>query len=105
EHRRRHPHLWRYSGLFDRSLRHIDMFISPSRFTLQKHLELGRKLPIVHIPYFLPKTEPQSAEAVSQSGVTDESYFLFVGRLEKIKGLQNVIPLFKKLPQYNLLVA
>ena len=32
-------------------------------------------------------------------------FFLFVGRLEKIKGLQNVIPIFKERPDFDLLIA
>jgi glycosyltransferase involved in cell wall biosynthesis len=32
-------------------------------------------------------------------------YFLFVGRLEKIKGLQNLIPVFRDYPPADLLVA
>lgn len=32
-------------------------------------------------------------------------YFLFVGRLEKIKGLDDVIPAFAKLPDVDLLIA
>src|SRR5439155_12427300 len=80
---KRPPQLWRYSGLFERMLPHVDMFISPSRFTLQKHHELGRNIPIVHIPYFLPKTESQSSEEVNESAPSDDPYFLFVGRLEK----------------------
>src|SRR5919112_6560620 len=31
---RRPPQLWRYTGLLERSLRDIDLFLSPSRFTL-----------------------------------------------------------------------
>jgi glycosyltransferase involved in cell wall biosynthesis len=32
-------------------------------------------------------------------------YFLFVGRLEKLKGLQNLIPLFKEYPHAQLWIA
>ena len=32
-------------------------------------------------------------------------YFLFVGRLEKIKGLDDVIPLFRNYPDADLLIA
>jgi glycosyltransferase involved in cell wall biosynthesis len=36
---------------------------------------------------------------------SDRPYFLFVGRLEKIKGLQDLIPVFKRHGQYDLLIA
>ena len=34
---RRPPQLWRYSGLLERSVEHVDLFLSPSRFTLDAH--------------------------------------------------------------------
>jgi len=99
---KRPPQLWRYTGLLEKSLRHVDCFISPSRFTLNKHLEDGLEIPITHIPYFLPapSTENQAGE-----NKMERPFFLFVGRLERIKGLQNVIPIFKQLLEYDLLIA
>lgn len=103
---KRPPQFWRYTKLLDKLLPHIDAFISPSRFTLRKHLELGLKIPITHIPYFLPRTEKQDEKLqTTNSAAPDRPFFLFVGRLEKIKGLQNLIPVFKKHPEYTLLVA
>lgn len=103
---KRPPQFWRYTKLLERVLPNIDAFISPSRFTLQKHLELGPKIPITHIPYFLPRTEKEEQKPPGKDSIpTDRPFFLFVGRLEKIKGLQNLIPVFKKYPEYTLLVA
>ncbi|MDQ3088241.1 MAG: glycosyltransferase family 4 protein [Acidobacteriota bacterium] len=99
---RRPPQLWRYTGLLEKSLRHVDCFISPSRFTLNKHLEDGLDIPITHIPYFLPAPE---IENLSGENKMERPFFLFVGRLERIKGLQNVIPIFKQLLEYDLLIA
>lgn len=85
-------------------LSQVDCFISPSRFTLQKHLEMGLEIPITHIPYFLPTPSVED----NLPGCLPERkrpYFLFVGRLEKIKGVQNLIPVFKKTPHYDLLIA
>ena len=98
---KRPPQLWRYTGRMEKMLKHVDAFISPSRFTMKKHLEAGLQIPILHIPYFL--SEP----AAEDSGESPHSrpYFLFVGRLEKIKGVQNLIPLFQKHPEYELLIA
>jgi glycosyltransferase involved in cell wall biosynthesis len=47
---RRPPQWWRYTDLLQRSIKHIDLFLSPSRFTLEKHRELGLDIPIVHVP-------------------------------------------------------
>lgn len=104
---RRPPQLWRYTGLLERMVHHVDHFISPSRFTKAKHLELGLNVPITHIPYFLPK-DAQRDERGTQGfsdNKTDAPYFLFVGRLEKIKGVQTMIPVFQRCPKYKLLIA
>lgn len=103
---KRPPQLWRYSGLRDRMLKHVDGFISPSRFTKEKHHELGLNIPIRHIPYFLPQRK-DCDDTIKEQTIPSNTcpYFLFVGRLEKIKGLQNLIPVFKKHNEYDLAVA
>lgn len=98
---KRPPQLWRHTSLLEEMMKYIDCFISPSRFTLQKHLAEGLKIPIAHIPNFIPRP-PETIE-IEQVG--KKPYFLFVGRLEKIKGLQNLIPIFKEKPDYDLLIA
>jgi len=100
----RPPQLWRYTGMMERMLKHVDCFLSPSRFTLRKHIEMGLDIPIKHMPYFLPT--PKEADAtIGHDRVNERPFFLFVGRLESIKGLQNVIPSFKKQDQFDLLIA
>jgi glycosyltransferase involved in cell wall biosynthesis len=101
---KRPPQLWRHTGLLEKMLKNIDCFISPSRFTLRRHLEDGLKIPIKHIPYFLPTLEETTGIFQSEP-INERPFFLFVGRLEKIKGLQNVIPIFKEKPNYDLLIA
>jgi len=102
----RPPQLWRHTNLLPKMLRHVDCFISPSRFTLKKQIELGLHVPIVHIPYFLPKrTAPVTSSPHGNSPYNSRRYFLFVGRLEKIKGVQNLIPIFRKRNEYDLLIA
>lgn len=100
---KRPPQWWRYTNLMAKMLKHVDMFISPSRFTLKKHHELGLDIPMVHIPYFLAesKSDDDPESVLPYTG----PYFLFVGRLEKIKGVQNLIPLFRAHPEYELLIA
>jgi glycosyltransferase involved in cell wall biosynthesis len=73
---------------------------------MRKHLENGLDIPIIHIPYFLSQPEKnEDSYQSSTSSSNDRPYFLFVGRLEKIKGLQNLIPIFKKYGKHDLLVA
>ena len=100
-HGKRPPQLWRYTGFLDRQLKHIDQFISPSRFTRQKHFEEKPNLPITVLPYFVPPIP----ESTDYSPPSPRPYFLFVGRLVKIKGLQTLLPVFKNYPQADLLVV
>jgi len=102
---KRPPQWWRCTSLLERLLSKVDGFIAPSRFTKEKHLELGLELPFVHIPYFSPKPENMETGEHSGSSAGDRPYFLFVGRLEKIKGLQEVIPVFARNKQFDLLIA
>ena len=101
---KRPPQLWRYTGLMKKMLKNIDCFLSPSRFTLHKHLDAGLDIPIIQMPYFLP-TPPEEAENTETEEKSDRPYFLFVGRLEEIKGVQNIIPVFKEKSEYDLLIA
>jgi len=101
-HHRRPPQLWRYTGKLDRRLRQIDVFISKSEFSRRKHAEFGFPGEMKVLPYFLPDTE--AGEPIGPPP-HDRPYFLFVGRLERIKGLDDVIPLFRRYPDADLLIA
>lgn len=103
---KRPPQLWRYTSMLKNAIKNVDYFISPSSFTLKKHHEMGFQQPIIHIPYFLPLSEEQSLTMKNDKNkIPIKPYFLFVGRLEKIKGIQNLIPVFKNYPHAELLVA
>lgn len=102
---KRPPQLWRQTGLLERALGYVDRFIAPSQFTLDKHHELGMDIPITHLPHFLPKPKETTASAEHEVSFSGRPGFLFVGRLEKIKGVQKLIPIFKQRPGYDLLIA
>jgi glycosyltransferase involved in cell wall biosynthesis len=56
------------------------------------------------LPYFLP--DPEDAPAPAEGARPHERpYFLFVGRLERIKGLDDVIETFRDYPDADLLVV
>lgn len=99
---RRPPQLWRYTDFLPRQLAAIDQFISPSRFSREKHHEMGLDLPITVLPYFVPKP-PDGPQG--DAPAHPRPYFLFVGRLVKIKGLQTLLPLFKEYQRADLIVA
>lgn len=100
---RRPPQLWRYVGLMRRATRSIDAFVGPSRFTIRQHLDRGIEGTMVQLPLF--QAPPPPARAAPDLGGGGRRYFLFVGRLEKIKGVQTIIPLFRKLTDVDLLIA
>lgn len=100
---RRPPQVWRYTGLLDRSLDEVDVFIAKSEFSREKHREFGFRRDMEVLPYFLPDIdETDSPETDSPH---DRPYFLFVGRLERIKGLDDVIPVFGDYEGADLLIA
>ena len=97
---RRPPQLWRYTGRLDRRLGEVDAFIAMSEFSRNKHREFGFSRPMDVVPYFLP----DAAVDGRSDGVSPQErpYFLFVGRLETLKGLDDVIPLFGDIPAADL---
>ena len=100
----RPPQLWRYTGVLERSLRHVDAFIAPSVFTRDKHLEFGLKVdaPIVHIPNFVPPPRPVEGNDLRPH---EPPYFLFVGRLERVKGAHTLVDVFTRYTRSDLLIA
>lgn len=84
--------------------KHVDAFLAPSQFCADKHQEFGFEPEMRVLPNFLPDILPEDpVPAASDS--PDRPFFLFVGRLESIKGLQDIIPLFGKDSLADLLVA
>ena len=101
---RRPPQIWRYTGRLERQLDHVDAFIAVSEFSRQKHKEFGFPRDMEVLNYFLPDPEPGSPKKSAQSP-HERPYFLFVGRLEEIKGLDDVIPIFAEYEGADLLIA
>jgi glycosyltransferase involved in cell wall biosynthesis len=100
---RRPPQLWRYSTLLRRAAKHVDVFITASQFVLDKHREMGFAAPMVVVPYFTARKPALAPNPGWPPG--SGAYFLSVGRLERVKGLQTLIPLFRRSPSARLLVA
>ena len=102
-HYRRPPQLWRQTGFLEREIRHVDLFIAMSDFSRRKHAEFGFPREMEVLPSFLPAADP----SVASGGDAPHArpYFLFVGRLERLKGLQDVIPLFNGAGPADLVVA
>lgn len=102
---RRPPQWWRWTGLLEREARHIDAFIAMSEFSRDKHREFGFEREMEVVPYFLEDEGTDGPAAGPAAVPARRPYFLFVGRLEKIKGLDDVIPLFAGPGPSDLVIA
>jgi glycosyltransferase involved in cell wall biosynthesis len=100
---KRPPQIWRYTGLLSRASRHVNQFVSPSRFTANMHAERGFPQPVAHLPYFIDRVD--SDWQAPGPRPQEKPYFLFVGRLEVIKGLHTLIELWGRGLDVDLLVA
>src|SRR5262249_50663452 len=80
-------------------------FIALSGFSLAKHREMGLavRAPIVHLPHFVPAPPPgPGGDAMAPD---PSPFFLVVGRLEKLKGVQVAIEAFRRYSVCNLIIA
>lgn len=102
---KRPPQLWRATNLLERHGRQIDAFIAMSAFSREKHREFGFPFEMEVLPYFLPDPPPNAPAPERQRESGARPFFLFVGRLERIKGLDDVIPLFAEYAGADLLIA
>lgn len=75
----RPPQLWRYGSLLSDSLARVDLFLAPSRFTLEKHRAEGVDRPMAHLPNFVP-------DANARARAPESPRFFYAGRLEASKG-------------------
>jgi glycosyltransferase involved in cell wall biosynthesis len=97
----RPPQLWRYTDLLARRLEQVDLVLAPSRFSLEAHRERGLAAPTRHLPYFVGLEE----EGVGTKPAEGRPYFLYVGRLEKLKGVQVLIDRFRTYREADLVIV
>ncbi|HEX7979597.1 MAG TPA: glycosyltransferase family 4 protein [Gemmatimonadaceae bacterium] len=97
----RPPQLWRHTGLLERHLDEVDAFIAVSAFSRAKHHEFGFSRDMEVIPGFVrdPGVPPRRRAADARP------YFLFVGRIESLKGLDDVIDRFRTFEDADLVIA
>ncbi len=102
-HARRPPQAWRGGTLLARSTAHVHQFIVPSVFAVQSHASRGFAKPMTVLPYFVSRQDRDWQQPGPRP--QERPYFLFVGRLEAIKGLQDVIAAWSHVEGADLLVA
>lgn len=86
---KRIPQLWRSYKNFKSAVKNIDLLISPSEY-VRKRLLQEITLPSITLPNFVPPA-PSNVSSVDYG-----NYFLFLGMLEKHKGILNLLELFKE---------
>lgn len=104
---RRPPQLWRYSGLLERAMRNVNAFIAPSPFIRDMHIRKGLRSKIEYLPNFIPDLDDKERASLQgrHESIAERPYFLFAGRLEKIKGVQDLIAVFRRYKKARLLIA
>ena len=88
-----------YSHRLLRVRERIDAFLAPSRFLRSKLLERGfPERSVHHLPYVLP-------EAAFHMQATTGDYILFLGKLERIKGIPELLGAARLASDVNLVLA
>ena len=98
----RPPQLWRHTGLLEQRLDHVDAFIALSRFSRDKHREFGFPRDMEVLSGFMRDPGPPQEGAARSA---ERPYFLYVGRLESIKGLEDVVDAFATFDAADLVIA
>lgn len=104
---RRPPQWWRYSSFLKKAVKYVDVFIALSHFSKEIHHQMGLHVPMACLPNFIPSADPTTwpSTKLPMDQVREKPYFLFVGRLEKLKGLHHLISVFTSYNRAQLLIA
>jgi glycosyltransferase involved in cell wall biosynthesis len=105
----RPPQLWRYWPSLGRAVRYLDALIAPSEYVRRRHAEALPGLPIECLPFWAlaPDADPDAAppSEVQPFLAQDKKYFLYVGRLAEVKGVQVLIRAFRGQRDRHLVIV
>lgn len=98
---RRPPQAWRYTGALTRALDQVDVFVARSAFSRDAHARFGFPRPMEVVPYGVPMPEtPYEGPSPHP-----RPYCFFAGRLEPIKGVEDVVDAFDGADGPDLVIA
>jgi len=100
---RRPPQLWRGTGLLQRAAACVDQFLAPSAFAAQTHGGRGFRAPFVELPNFSDRADEDWMHPGEPPH--PRPYFLYIGRLESVKGPQTLIAPWSRVPDCDLVIA
>lgn len=101
---KRPPQLWRKTSLLEDGLAQVDALIGLSQSVANNHRAFGLRKAMVPMASFMPDGAA-NMPLCDAPPVQDRPYFLFVGRLERFKGVQDIIPGFDAESPADLLIA
>ena len=98
----RPPQLWRFTNHLRHATAHVDLFLAPSRFVAAKHAERGFDRRFSVLPLFVEQNQPDGRHAPVPH---PRPYVLYVGRLERLKGVDTLIDAMRQCDDLDLLIA
>ena len=101
---KRPPQLWRATGWLAACLAEVDALLMPSAFALEQHRDQGIDRPMHVLPHFVPDPIPEGP-AVGPAVAPGRPYFLYVGRLERLKGVEDLVRIFSTYDAADLVVV
>jgi glycosyltransferase involved in cell wall biosynthesis len=99
----RPPQLWRHTRLLPKASAHIDRFLSPSAFTIRLHADRGFEGSMTHLRPFTPTSDDDWRSPGPRPH--PRPYFLYIGRLEAIKGLETLLRIWRDRRDVDLVVV
>jgi glycosyltransferase involved in cell wall biosynthesis len=99
----RPPQLWRATRLLQRCCERVDRFVAATASVAAMHAERGFPRAMVRLPLFVERADEDWRSPPPRPH--DRPYFLFVGRLEAIKGPQTLIEVWRDVTEWDLLLA
>ncbi len=92
--------IWRFTDVLRRGLSHIHTIIAPSDYIKQFYMRQGIKNTIVVLPNFI-----HGPKSIAKHDAPLHPFFLFVGMLQRGKGVWSLIRAFCKMPDQRLYMA